>query len=355
MHPRLLYGLSLLRSSLFTIEGMMIPMADFLASRRVPRLPITDLSLLLRVRRSLFRLLRDDVRRIEAGFYPATVLACSEPLRDPLTHFLRLPSLFREAMAFSRRRHARKTKEFDAEAQAELLSLPDYYRRNFHFQKSGYLSRDSAAIYDHQVELLFAGAADAMRRMTIAPLKRHFGMSQGRGLRFLELGCGTGSGTMFMNMAFPEAEILAMDFSKAYLELARQRVRSRKVIFREGAGEQIPFRAGAFDAVYSVFLFHELPLDVRERVLVECGRVLKKSGLFVMVDSLQFGDVPGLERPLKRFPAEFHEPFYPNYLRNPMEQQLERHGYEVRLSETGFFAKVIAAIPKKAVRRRRHA
>ena len=39
---------------------------------------------------------------------------------------------------------------------------PDYYQ-NFHHQTDGYLS-DHQALYDLQVEILFNGSADAMRR-----------------------------------------------------------------------------------------------------------------------------------------------------------------------------------------------
>ena len=48
--------------------------------------------------------------------------------------------------------------------------LPDYYRQNFHFQSDGWLSEHSAAIYDTQVEVLFTGAADVMRRRALKPI-----------------------------------------------------------------------------------------------------------------------------------------------------------------------------------------
>src|SRR5262249_56044705 len=48
--------------------------------------------------------------------------------------------------------------------------LPDYYRQNFHFQSDGWLSDHSAALYDTQVEVLFTGAADVMRRRVMKPI-----------------------------------------------------------------------------------------------------------------------------------------------------------------------------------------
>ena len=70
--------------------------------------------------------------------------------------------------------------------------LPDYYRQNFHFQSDGWLSDHSAALYDTQVEVLFTGAADAMRRRALAPIARWLQGRNQREVRGLDVGCGTG-------------------------------------------------------------------------------------------------------------------------------------------------------------------
>ena len=41
---------------------------------------------------------------------------------------------------------------------------PEYYLRNFHYQTDGWLSSDSAKVYEFQTETLFLGAQDAMQR-----------------------------------------------------------------------------------------------------------------------------------------------------------------------------------------------
>ena len=51
---------------------------------------------------------------------------------------------------------------------------PDYYLQNFHFQSGGWLTEDSAHRYDTQVEVLFKGTANAMRRMALPELARDF-------------------------------------------------------------------------------------------------------------------------------------------------------------------------------------
>ena len=47
--------------------------------------------------------------------------------------------------------------------------MPEYYAQDFHFQTGGYLTEDSARLYDVQVETLFMGAAGPMRRTALAP------------------------------------------------------------------------------------------------------------------------------------------------------------------------------------------
>ena len=53
----------------------------------------------------------------------------------------------------------------------DLEKYPQYYRRNFHYQSDGYLSDNSANLYDLQVDILFNGVADAMRRRILKPMK----------------------------------------------------------------------------------------------------------------------------------------------------------------------------------------
>ena len=44
---------------------------------------------------------------------------------------------------------------------------PAYYLQNFHYQTDGWLTADSARLYDFQVETLFLGSADTMRRQVL--------------------------------------------------------------------------------------------------------------------------------------------------------------------------------------------
>jgi ubiquinone/menaquinone biosynthesis C-methylase UbiE len=327
-----------LRMGLFVAEG--IPLFLLTARSEGPAdltPPEGALEMTLERLRSL---LEQDASMIGEGKAPLSVLSP----RDPLGHGGRWLRVLADGFRVSRRRRNRRSRDFGREAERRLEGLPAYYQRNFHYQTDGYLSASSAEIYEHQVELLFRGGADAMRRMIIGPLRRHFGDGTGRGLRFLELGSGTGIATRFVAQAFPDARITALDLSAPYTQHARRALRNfERVDLIQGDAAHLDFAEERFDAVYSVFLFHELPLPVRELVVAEAFRVLRPGGFFGLVDSLQKGDDPDLDWALDFFPREFHEPYYAHYAANPMEPMVESEGFGAIESGTGYMAKWLSA------------
>ncbi len=331
-------GYQALRAGLFVAEGLPL---FLLTARRdgAPALAPPEGALEVTLER-LRRLLERDAMMIGQGKAPLAVLAP----RDPFGHGGRLLRILADGLRVARRRRERRSRDFGREAERWLDELPAYYRRNFHYQTDGYLSASSAELYEHQVELLFRGGADAMRRMVIAPLKRHLGDGSGRGLRLLELGSGTGIATRFVAQAFPDARITALDLSAPYTRHARRALRDfERVDPIQGDAARLDFADGRFDGVYSVFLFHELPLPVRELVLSESSRVLRPGGFLGLVDSLQKGDDPELDWALDSFPREFHEPYYAHYAANPMERLVEAAGFESVESGPGYLAKWLSA------------
>jgi ubiquinone/menaquinone biosynthesis C-methylase UbiE len=287
-------------------------------------------------------LLKQDVANIVEGIYPIDVLKPGSPLK----HLFRIPVLLREVFEVSRRRKAKKAHHFSKKASELLNGLPEYYQRNFHFQDDGYLSDKSAALYEHEVEILFAGTADAMRRLIIAPMKKHFGESHdGTGLTFLEIAAGTGRATRFVRLAFPKAKIVAVDLSAPYLRRAQTELKDfNHHDFVEANASDLPFKDERFDAVFSVFLFHELPEKERRAVIRECQRVLRLGGFHGLVDSLQIGDVPQFDRSLELFPQSFHEPFYKNYIENPIQTVMTEAGVRLTNVSTGFFSKCVCGV-----------
>ena len=137
---------------------------------------------------------------------------------------------------------------------------PDYYLQNFHFQSGGWLTEDSADRYDTQVEVLFKGTANAMRRMALPELHEVFRGRDQRTLRLADIGCGTGRFLDFVKQAWPRLPVTGIDLSDAYIKHARHHLRRwSRVTTLVAKAESLPLADASQDAVTSIFMMHELP------------------------------------------------------------------------------------------------
>ena len=285
-------------------------------------------------------LFRQDRMNVEAGLYPDPV-GREMRLRDLPKSMRRAQAFLRDVAEVDRRRLDRDGTEVRNMDAADPERFPAYYRQNFHYQTDGWLSDDSAEIYDHQVEALFTGAADAMRRMALAELVREVRGGDQRETRVLDLACGTGRFMAQTLRAMPKLNITGLDLSPPYAAAARKAVqRWPQADIVEGLAENLPFDDSSFDHVISIYLFHELPPRVRPQVIAEAARVLKPGGTFIIADSLQFGDDSGLDGFLEYFPEGFHEPYYKGYLKWAFDPHMQKSGFTSERLKLAFLTKV---------------
>ena len=293
------------------------------------------------LRRRLEALFDDDFRAAEAGFYPRELIE-TLPWRE---YAQAVPRLLRDLPRTRARMGRGDYRELPEEAAGRY---PGYYAQNFHYQTDGYLGHTSAALYDLQVELLFGGTADAMRRRLIPPvvrLARAQGASAARPLRLLDVGCGTGHLLRMLGAALPtEAKLFGIDLSPHYIARAREVLpRDLDVSLVCDNAEKLPFSDGSFDAVTSVFLLHEVPSEVRARILREMARVARPGGLVAVADSIQLMDAPELEREILAFPARFHEPYYTSYVKDDLARRVAEAGLKVTGTQVAFLTKIALA------------
>lgn len=313
---RLAYGARQLpRIAWYVGHGYALQRLSKAARRRdgpQPRRPATTALPLPRRRRlyaDLFRLLGADLGNVEAGFYPL-----------PADHDGSLPTLLRRSQLFFQDLpdiHRRRAQNAHLEVRfgAQAGRRPDYYLQNFHFQSGGWMTEESAQRYDTQVEVLFKGTANAMRRQALPALHEIFAGRDQRTLRLVDIGCGTGRFLDFVKQAWPRLPALGIDMSEAYLRQARRHLRRWSWLrLAVGKAEALPLPDNSVEAVTSIFTFHELPPQIRRAVMAEAARVLKPGGRFVVVDSLQRGDEPDYDGLLELFPQNYHEPYYASYL-----------------------------------------
>lgn len=290
------------------------------------------------LRQAFFDLWLKDRTNIEAGLYPTPN---DVRLRDLVKTLSRSRDFLTDVAEVDRRRVDRNGVEVRDSDAADPERFPPYYRQNFHYQTDGWLSDESARLYDHQVEALFTGAGDAMRRIALGEVSRELTGRDQRRVQLLDLACGTGRFSSQILRAFPKLALSGIDLSPNYVDAARRAVRAwSQADIMEGAGEALPLEDDTFDVIISVYLFHELPMKIREAVIGEAARVLKPGGLFIVADSLQFGDAVGLDPFLEYFPEGFHEPYYKQYLGWDFAPVMEGAGFTDEGTELAFLTKV---------------
>ena len=308
------------------------------APRYKPVRPVPSLQELLAAQAQL---LMSDALNVRDGLYP--------PMGDdtgPLPqHLARVRQMFLDLPeAYARRAHKDAT---TARAEPNAADVPDYYAQDFHFQTGGYLTEGSARLYDVQVETLFMGAAGPMRRSALAPIADFMAGRDQRLVTLVDVACGTGRFLRQVRLVWPAMRLKGLDLSRPYLDEAARKLRGlRGAELIEAAAERMPLDSASADIVTSIFLFHELPPEVRRAVTAEIARVLKPGGIFVFLDSLQIGDRPGWDGLIEAFPERFHEPYYRHYAVDDLEGMFTAAGLEPELTTTPFLSKLMV--------RRRH-
>jgi ubiquinone/menaquinone biosynthesis C-methylase UbiE len=286
----------------------------------------------------LYELFRRDRANIQAGRYrlPHDLLGSPGAAIEQSLRFLS------DLGRVDRRRRERIHHEVGALPDRPAVRYPDYYVQNFHFQTDGYLSDHSAAVYDFQVEVLFKGGADAMRRQALVPIAEHLRGRHIREQRLLDIACGTGRFLGFVKHNHPRLPAVGVDLSAAYLRRARRDLRPWSWIdLVLGPAEALPFADASFDLISCVYLFHELPRPVRARAAAEFARVLRPGGRLVLVDAFQRGDEPAFDGLLELFPLAYYEPYFADYVRHDLGALFADLGLRPTGAERAHMSKVM--------------
>ncbi len=287
--------------------------------------------------REMQALFERDWQNIEAGLYAAPAALD----RSAFKTLSRSLQFLRDVPEVARRRRDHVHSEVLSEEARK--NFPRYYLQNFHYQTGGWLTEESAKLYDFQVETLFGGTADAMRRQALAPIAEYLKGRDQRRIKLLDVATGTARFLTFVKDNWPRLPVTALDLSPAYLDEARKLLKPwRDVMFLEANAETIPVADASQDIVTCIYLFHELPPKIRTIVATEIARVLKPGGLFVLVDSIQPGDTKGFEALTEFFPQAFHEPYYESYLTWNIAEAFEAAGLNKRTDTPAFLSKVVS-------------
>ncbi len=272
------------------------------------------------LRNEVFNLWQWDARNISSGLYSKEVLPSSD-LSEIKQRALTFYEILRDYPQVLKRRKEGKSK-------LKGHPYPEYFSRTFHFQSDGYLSEKSARLYDEQVEIIFGGTADIMRRALLVELINYKDRLEDFP-QILELAAGTGAGSRLINIAYPKASVTVSDLSPYYVEHARDKLDNpfNKYLLIDASKTELP--SMSYDLIFHIFLFHEMPRTERIKVLEEMKRLLTPGGVAIIIDSIQIQDRPEWKELLLDFPKRYHEPFYRNYLEWDMEGAIKSVGLKI--------------------------
>lgn len=112
-----------------------------------------------------------------------------------------------------------------------------------------------------------------------SPFAKEVGKSLGKGSLLLEVGCGNGRDSAFF---WSEGHrVVALDASEAAIELARNAHGPTDIDFRHGPLPSVaPVLKPGFDAIYSRFVLHAMPLREEEELLDAAHGLLRAGGRF---------------------------------------------------------------------------
>jgi SAM-dependent methyltransferase len=100
----------------------------------------------------------------------------------------------------------------------------------------------------------------------------------------LDVGCGTGSQTIALADAAPQAQIIGVDGDPDALARARVRGGAEPIMWTEAFAQELPLKDGTVDCVTASLLLHHLSPSTRLRALREMRRVLRSGGRLHIAD-----------------------------------------------------------------------
>ena len=130
---------------------------------------------------------------------------------------------------------------------------------------------DFAKCYDPLFGRVLGGLREMAARMA-APK---------RGMRVLDVGCGTGAQLAIYEQA--GCEVFGIDLSQSMLSIARTKL-SEQAVLTTGDATRMPYPDQAFDLVISSLFLHQLDAGVRSVALDEVKRVVRTEGRIMLVD-----------------------------------------------------------------------
>jgi ubiquinone/menaquinone biosynthesis C-methylase UbiE len=204
-----------------------------------------------------------------------------------------------------------------------MKQLPEYYRKTYAWWYNWF-----AYIYDPFAQafcFIFNGGFGGERRFRE---KIVAWIDPRPGDKILDLCSGTGTLSILLAERLAgTGEVVGIELSPVQMKIARRKRMPEGLTFIEGDARDVPYPVCYFDKVVICTALHELPGDVRQRVLLEVYRVIRPGGILVVSEQ---------NTPHKKWKAVFLDclerlnPEYATY------KDLQKCGLENEIGRAGF-------------------
>jgi SAM-dependent methyltransferase len=152
---------------------------------------------------------------------------------------------------------------------------------------------------------------------------REIGLTSLKGLRILDVGCGSGGNLRRMiDFGAEPANCFGIDIFRKSVASAREL--NPNIVFIEGSAAQLPFSSGQFDLAFQFTMFTSvLEVSLRREMVSEVLRALRPGGYFIWYDFAYSNprnpNVRGIGRKeIKELLADFHLKFHQVTLAPPI-------------------------------------
>jgi demethylmenaquinone methyltransferase/2-methoxy-6-polyprenyl-1,4-benzoquinol methylase len=122
--------------------------------------------------------------------------------------------------------------------------------------------------------------------------------------------------------------VTGVDLTESMLEVARRHNKNGFVKFEVGDATHLRFEENTFDVSCISFALHDMPLNIRAKVLQEMARVTKPGGVIMIVDY----DLPQnkISRALiYRFITLYEGEYYKQFIGSDLDTLLHKTGIEI--------------------------
>lgn len=170
------------------------------------------------------------------------------------------------------------------------LDIPNYARHEIHAMPGGYVGCPFAGwTYD----LGHIAGTDALKDhgRSLAYAQNWELPKDGKVVRVMDVGCGTGNTTLAVKERFPNTEVWGIDVGGPLVRYGHYTSvkRGLDIVWSQRDAGDTGFPDNHFDAIGSCILFHEVQPEAQKKILAEIHRILRPGGVYNHTDFITPG------------------------------------------------------------------